>query len=71
MLWRVVVVLAGGAFVAYRAALWLAIRKARRSGDTTREDELRRHGFGLYRWAVLFLLLFIVVLGLLFWNSSR
>ena len=71
MLWRVAVVLVAGGFVAYRLALWLEIRKARRAGDVKRVEQLRRHGFGLYRWAVVFLLVFIALLTALFWANSR
>jgi hypothetical protein len=71
MLWRVAVLLVGGGFVAYRVTLWLEIRKAHRSRDVEREQQLRRHGFGLYRWVVLSLLVFIVLLTALFWLNSR
>jgi hypothetical protein len=71
VLWRVVVVVVGVGFVAYRVALWLEIRKARRAGDTAREQHLRRHGFGLYRWVALCLLVFIVLLTALVWSNSR
>jgi hypothetical protein len=59
-----------GGFVAYRVTLWLEIRKAHRSGDIEREQHLRRHRFGIYRWVVLCLLVFIVLLTALFWLSS-
>jgi hypothetical protein len=71
MLWRVAVVLVAGGFVAYRTALWLELRKARRAGDSEREQRLLRHGFGLYRWVVLGLLVFIALLTALVWNNSR
>jgi hypothetical protein len=71
VLWRVVVVVGGAGFVAYRLALWLEIRKARRAGDTAREQHLRRHGFGLYRWAALAVVVFIVLLAALVWANSR
>jgi hypothetical protein len=71
MLWRIVVIVGGLGFVAYRAALWLEIRKARRAGDIAREQQLRRHGFGLYRWAALCLLVFMVLLTALVWSNSR
>ncbi|MBO0847562.1 MAG: hypothetical protein J2P22_19350 [Nocardioides sp.] len=71
MLWRVAVLVVGGGFVAYRVALALEVRKARRAGDTARVEHLRRHGFGLYRWIVLCLLVFIVALTLLVWSNSR
>jgi len=71
MLWRIAVILVAGGFIAYRTALWLQIRKARRAGDTEREQYLRRHGFGLYRWIVLCLLVFIAVLTAVVWLSSR
>lgn len=71
MLWRAAVILVGGGFVAHRVTLWLAIRKARRAGDTERERRLRDHGFGLYRWAVLCLVVLIIALALLFWSNSR
>jgi hypothetical protein len=71
VLWRIVVVAGGLGFVAYRTALWLEIRRARRAGDTAREQHLRRHGFGLYRWAVLFLVVFMVLVTALVWANSR
>jgi hypothetical protein len=71
MLWRVAVVLVGAGFVAYRVALWLAIRKATRSGDLARLERLRSRGFGLYRWLVVCLLVFIVLLSLVVWHNSR
>jgi hypothetical protein len=71
MLWRVAVVLVAGGFVLYRVSLALEIRKARKAGDSEREQRLRSHGFGLYRWAVLCLLVFIALLTLLFWLNSR
>jgi hypothetical protein len=71
MLWRIAVILVGGGFIAYRTALWLQLRKARRAGDTERELHLRRHGLGIYRWVVLCLLVFIVLLTALVWNNSR
>jgi hypothetical protein len=71
MLWRVGVVLVGGGFVLYRVWLALEIRKARRAGDTEREESLRLHGFGLYRWVVLCLLVFIALLTMLVWFNSR
>jgi hypothetical protein len=71
MLWRVVVIAVGIGFVAYRGALWLEIRKARRAGDRAREEHLRRHGFGLYRWAALLVLIFTVLLTALVWSNSR
>lgn len=71
MLWRIAVILVTGGFIAYRTALWLQIRKARRAGDTEREQHLRRHGFGLYRWVVLCLLVFIALLTTVVWLSSR
>jgi hypothetical protein len=71
MLWRVAVVLVGGGFVLYRISLALEIRRARKAGDTEREQRLRSHGFGLYRWVVLSLLVFIALTTLLFWLNSR
>jgi hypothetical protein len=71
MLYRIAAVLLALGFVAYRVNLWLAIRRARRSGDRARAEELRRHGFRLYRWALLGCGLVIVVLVLLVWSNSR
>ena len=71
MLWRLVVIAIGVGFVAYRGALWLEIRKARRARDTAREEHLRRHGFGLDRWAALVLLIFTLLLTALVWSNSR
>lgn len=71
MLWRAVVLLGGAAFVAYRVALAMQILKAKRAGDVAREQRLRTHGFGVYRYAVAALLVFVVLLLLLVWSSSR
>ena len=71
MLWRVVVVLVGVGFVAYRMSLWWEIRRATRSGDAERVERLRRRGFGLYRWAAAVVLLVVVALTLLVWSNSR
>jgi hypothetical protein len=71
MLWRIAVILVAGGFIAYRTALWLQIRKARKAGDIEREQHLLRHGFGLYRWVVLCLLVFIALLSMVVWLSSR
>ncbi len=71
MLFRIVVVLAGLGFLAYRLNLWLAIRSARKRGDRAREHELRTHGFRLYRWALLVAVLLIVVLTYFVWANSR
>jgi hypothetical protein len=51
--------------------LWLEIRRAHRSGDLTRERRLRSHGFGLYKWALAAVLIFMAVLLLLVWSGSR
>jgi hypothetical protein len=71
MFWRVAVVLVGAGFVLYRVSLALEIRKARKAGDSEREQRLRAHGFGLHRWAVLCLLIVFVLLTALFWLNSR
>ena len=71
MLWRVVVVLVAGGFVVYRVTLALEIRKARRAGDRRREESLRRHGFGLYRWAVAAVVVVAAVLTFVVWANSR
>jgi hypothetical protein len=71
VLWRIVVIVGGLGFVAYRVALWLEVRKARRSGDTAREQHLRTHGFGLYRWAALAVVVFTILLAALVWANSR
>ena len=69
--YRIAVILLGVAFVAYRIALWREIRRARRAGDAAREQHLRRHGFGFYRWALLGVLVFIGLLTALVWSNSR
>jgi hypothetical protein len=71
MLWRVAIIVVGGGYVAYR--LWLAVQiaRAKRAGDFAREQRLRTRGFGLLRWAVACLLVFIVALTLLVWSNSR
>jgi hypothetical protein len=71
MLFRVAIILLGGGYVVYRVALALQIIKAQRGGDVAREQHLRRHGFGFYRWvaggvAVLFLVLVVIV-----WANAR
>jgi hypothetical protein len=71
MLWRVVVVLVCGGYVAHRLALALKIAQAKRSGDTERERRLRRRGFGLHRWAAGALVIFVLALTLLVWSNSR
>jgi hypothetical protein len=71
MLWRVLIILVGGGYVAYRFALAAQILKAKRVGDVAREQQLRTRGFGVYRWVVLCLLVFIVLLTALFWLNSR
>jgi hypothetical protein len=47
---KIVVPLLALAYVGYRAAVALEILRAKRRGDTTRVDDLRRHGFGLSRF---------------------
>ena len=71
MLWRITIILVAAGFVLYRVSLALEIRKARRAGDTERERRLRTHGFGLYRWVALCLLVLIALLTALFWLNSR
>lgn len=71
MLWRVAVILIGGGYVAYRAALWWEIHKARRAGDVERVERLRRRGLGIFRWTVLCLAVFVVLLTVLVWLNSR
>jgi hypothetical protein len=71
MVYRFVVVLAGLGFLAYRVNLWLAIRRARKNGDRAREQELRTHGFRLYRWALLGCVVMIVLLTFFVWANSR
>ena len=61
---KVVVPLLALGYVGYRAVLALEISRARRSGDTARLEHLRRHGFGLYRWAVGLTLVVIALLAL-------
>jgi hypothetical protein len=71
MLYRILALLVAVGFVAHRVSLWLAIRQAARSGDRAREQELRAHGFRLYRWALLGCVLVIVVFTLLVWSNTR
>jgi hypothetical protein len=71
MLWRILILLVGAGFVAYRVALALEIRKARRSGDRGREHQLRTRGFGLYRWAAAAVLILMAVLTFVVWSNSR
>jgi hypothetical protein len=71
MLYRIAIILVGGGYVAYRFALAMQILKAKRAGDVVREQHLRRHGFGLYRWAAAAFVILFVVLVLLVWSNSR
>jgi len=71
MLWRVAIILVGGGYVAYRIALAVQIVKAKRTGDVELEQRLRTRGFGVFRWVVLCLLVFLVLLTALFWLNSR
>jgi hypothetical protein len=71
MLWRAVVVLGGGGYIAYRVALATAILRARRAGDVVREQRLRTRGFGLHRWVVGVLLVLFLVLLLATWVNTR
>lgn len=71
MLWRAVVILGGGGYVAYRVALATAILRARRAGDLAREQRLRTRGFGLYRWAAVVLVVLFVFLTFAVWANSR
>jgi hypothetical protein len=71
MLYRALVVLVGLGFVVYRGSLWWEIRKAHRSGDRAREAHLRRHGFGVYRWALGAGIVLLVVLIVIVWANSR
>lgn len=71
VLFRIAIVLLGGGYVAYRVALAVAILKAKRAGDPQREQHLRRHGFGFYRWALAVVGVFFVVLVVIVWSNSR
>jgi hypothetical protein len=71
MLYRVVVILLGGGYIAYRVSLALQILKAKRSGDLERERRLRTHGFGLYRWAAGAAVVVFLVLVVIVWSNSR
>jgi hypothetical protein len=71
MLYRIAIILVGVGFVAYRIALALEIRRARKAGDTAREQRLRTRGFGLYRWVLAAVVVLIVLLTALVWLSSR
>jgi hypothetical protein len=71
MAYRLLVLAVGLGFVVYRASLWWEIRKARRAGDTAREAHLRRHGFGLYRWALGGVAVVFLVLLVSVWANSR
>jgi hypothetical protein len=67
---RVLLVAAALGFVGYRVALAVAIRRARLAGDVARERRLVRRGFGLYRWVLGALVVFIGVLMLLVWRNG-
>jgi hypothetical protein len=64
---KVVVPLVALAYVGYRASVFLEIHRAKRRGDATRVEDLRKHGFGLSRFlfgsaVVLMALLIVFVL---------
>jgi hypothetical protein len=52
MLWRFFFLVAVLSFVVYRLSLSMKIAKARRAGDTAREQRLRRFAFGLMHWVI-------------------
>lgn len=68
---KVVVPLLAAAYVGYRGALALAVVRARRRGDTARVEHLRRHGLGLYRWALGSLLVVSCLLVILVLLEAR
>jgi hypothetical protein len=71
MAYRIAIVLLGGGYVVYRFALAFEILKAKRGGDVRREQHLRRHGFGFYRWALAAVAVLFVVLVVIVWANSR
>lgn len=71
MAYRIAIVLLAVGFVVHRVALRWEIRKAHRSGDRKREEELRHRGFGLYRWALAAVGVLFVVLVVIVWSNSR
>jgi hypothetical protein len=71
MVYRVAIVVLGVGYVAYRIALVVAISRAKRAGDSAREQWLRSHGFGLYRCAAALVAVLAVLLVLLVWSNSR
>jgi len=71
MLLRIMILVVGAGYVAYRIALAVEIIKATRAGDVAREQRLRTRGFGLYRWLVLGVLVFIALLTVVVWLGER
>jgi hypothetical protein len=71
VVYRVAIILLGGGYIAYRVALAVEILKAKRSGDVRREQRLRTHGFGIYRYAAAAAVVVFLVLVLIVWSNSR
>jgi hypothetical protein len=71
MLWRFFFLLAVGTFVVYRLSLARKIARARRTGDTAREQRLRRLAFGLMHWVIGGLALLSVLFTVLVMVNDR
>jgi hypothetical protein len=71
VLFRFAIILLGGGYVAYRVSLAMQILKAKRAGDRERERHLRRHGFGLHRWAAGAVVVVFLVLVVIVWANAR
>jgi len=68
---KVLIPLLAVAYAAYRVALHVQIARAGRAGDQARVDDLRTHGFRLYRWAFLVCLVAIAFLTVLVYSNSH
>ena len=71
MLWRFFFLLAVASFVVYRISLAVQIARARRAGDTAREQRLRRWAFGLMHWVIGALALVAVLFTVLVMVNDR
>lgn len=71
MMFRIAVVVLGLSYIAYRAKLALQLSRAKRAGDTTREEALRARSFWLVRWAGGIAVVLVVLLVVLFALESR
>ena len=71
MLLRAILLLVLLCLVAYRLTMARAVRRARRAGDTALERRLLTHGFRLYRYGLVAVAAFLLLLSLLVWSGSH